>query len=144
MQPARLDDLPPTPATHFRLLFYAAVIEAIQEATVRAASLEDVLGRHRFLATYLNELADRGLDGGTLDAAPMWWRGAVEAWEASIPDRLPLRALAAAAGLDYESLVLLAGAGLAVAQGNHSGHQGGRSPWCDLYCGNAGKRPSLF
>ena len=112
MHPAVLEDLPATPATHFRLYFYAAVIELVREAAVRAGSFEALLERHGFVATYLNELAERGLEGGTLEQAGAWWREAVGSWERSLEDRLPLRELRRSARLDYESMVLLIGAGL--------------------------------
>ncbi len=112
MHPAVLDDLPATPATHFRLYFYAAVIELIREAAARAGSMDTLLERHGFVATYLNELAERGLEGGTLEQAGGWWREAVGSWEQSVEDKLPLRELRRSASLDYESMVLLMGAGL--------------------------------
>src|SRR5229473_1281588 len=112
LHPAVLDDLPATPATHFRLYFYAAVIELIREAAARAGSMDTLLERHGFVATYLNELAESGLEGGTLEEAGGWWREAVGSWEQSVEDRLPLRELRRSASLDYESMVLLMGAGL--------------------------------
>lgn len=113
MRAAVLDDLPATPATHFRLYFYAAIIELVREAALRAGSVDNLLERQGFLVAYLNELAERGLEGGTLEQAAGWWREAVERWERSVPERLPLRELARGAGCDYEALTLLVAAGMA-------------------------------
>src|SRR5512134_159334 len=112
MHAARIDDLPRTPATHLRLYLYAAAIESITHTAHQSGSMEEVLERFPFIARYVSELADRGLDGGTLEQAPAWWREAIEAWESCARDRLPLRELCRAARLDYESIVLLVGFGL--------------------------------
>ncbi len=117
MHPAALDDLPATPDAHFRLYFYAALIELIREAATRAGSFESLLERHGFIAIYLNELAERGLEGGTLEEAGGWWREGVERWERRAASKLPLRDLACATGVDYEALVLLVGAGVSEEDG---------------------------
>ncbi len=128
MRAAVLDDLPETAATHFRLYFYAAIIELVREAAIRAGSMENLLERHGFLAPYLNELAERGLEGGTLEQAPGWWRQAVERWERTVAERLPLRELAGDAALDYESRILLVGAGLAEEDGRLASLFDGAAP----------------
>src|SRR5258708_11561672 len=128
MRAAVLDDLPETAATHFRLYFYAAIIELVREAAIRAGSMENLLERHGFLAPYLNELAERGLEGGTLEQAPGWWRQAVERWEPTVAERLPLRELAGDAALDYESRILLVGAGLAAEDGRVASLFDGAAP----------------
>lgn len=100
-------DLPPTPAEHFTLLFYAAVLELMGHVADAFGSLAAGFERFPFLVTYNNELAARGVDGLSAADARTWWAAAVSAWEGDAGGHLPLRALRDAARLDEQALVLL-------------------------------------
>src|SRR5919108_2415903 len=106
------DDLAPTPATHFRLYFYAAVIGLVRQAVETFGSFEVLSKQFPFVSGYVNEIATFGLEGVDIASAPAKWRDAVQAWESRAKVRLPLRALARQAGLGYAELVALAAATL--------------------------------
>ena len=105
-------DIPPTPAEHFKLLFYAAVLHVIEQTSSSFESRDDMLKRFPFLIGYQNELAERGLDGRSTDEASGLWQGWLQEWEKSAEGHLPLRALQAAAGLDHHALTLFLCLGL--------------------------------
>jgi ATP-dependent 26S proteasome regulatory subunit len=105
-------DLPPTPVEHFKLYFYAAVLQVIVQAAQAFGSYEALFGHYPFLLGYDEELGRQGVDHALGDAASVWWRDAVLAWEQSVPGHLPLRALRQAAGLDHAALTLLMNIGL--------------------------------
>lgn len=104
--------VPPTPEAHFRLYFYAAVLHLIDHLPLVFETQEAAFERFPFLMGYVNELALSGVDGLSTDAARLWWRDQLQAWEASAAAFLPIRALAEAAGLDYDALVMLFAIGL--------------------------------
>lgn len=99
-------------STHFRLIFYAAVVSLMRQAVEALGDFDSVAERFPFLAGYTNELAREGLLGVEIANAPMLWREKVEAFEAAHAEFLPMRALRERAGLSYEDMVTLAGAGL--------------------------------
>jgi hypothetical protein len=105
-------DLPPTPAEHFKLYFYAAVLHVMAHASQAFGSSEATFAQFPFLVGYSNELAQRGLDRLGGDAAAIWWRDALFAWEGTASGHLPLRALRETAGLDHATMTLLLGIGL--------------------------------
>jgi hypothetical protein len=93
---SRLPKLPPTPASHFKLHVYAAVLE-LRARLPQLVSVE-------FLADYFAELDQAGFRA---DAEPArWWDGIV-AWERSIDRHLPLRSLRVSADLDQDAMTLL-------------------------------------
>jgi len=104
-------DLPRTPASHFKLYFYAAVSQMLATAE-RLMPVDAVRDRVQGLDAYRDELAACGL--GRLDSheAPAWWRRAIAMWEAEAPDFLPARAVRDEAGLDHEAMTLVFGVGL--------------------------------
>ena len=112
MRHVAFDDLAPTPATHFRLYFYAAVIGLVRQAVETFGSFEVLSKQFPFVSGYVNEIATFGLEGVDIASAPAKWRDAVQAWESRAKVRLPLRALARQAGLGYAELVALAAATL--------------------------------
>ena len=65
-----------------------------------------------FLVGYCTELHTRGVKDLKQENLAVWWRESVIAWENSIVDHLPLRALCDASGLDYSALTLLLTVGL--------------------------------
>src|SRR5207237_39107 len=83
---------PPTPAVHFKLYFYAAVLQLIEHLTHVLGSFTATCEQFPFLTGYSDELAAHGLHGLTLHGAAQRWREAVYAWEAAVPGELPLRA----------------------------------------------------
>jgi hypothetical protein len=97
-------DRSPTPAEHFRLSFFTAVLHLFDQLGPREAAVEEF----PFLQGYLDELAGLGFTPETAEG----WRRAVRDWEASATDHLPLRALRAACGLDDAAETLLLTAGL--------------------------------
>ncbi len=104
--------LAPTPAEHFKLYFYAAVLHLLDQVFRSCGSREAALERFPFLVGYNDELAEAGLDGLNSDEAAGWWRDALYAWEETVAAHLPLRALRQAAGLDHNTLALLMCIGL--------------------------------
>jgi hypothetical protein len=104
--------LPPTPAEHFRLYFFGAVLHVLGQVFQSFGSREAVFEQFPFLAGYQNELALRGLEGLTPAEASARWQNALYAWETTAPDHLPLRALRQAGGLDHTALTLLLTSGL--------------------------------
>lgn len=98
-------DLPETPATHFKLWFYAAVQYMLLYVAGVLGSYEAVWQQFPFLKGYYDELVARGPGGQELNASR--WYDALATWEMAIPGHLPLRALREAAALDALSLSLL-------------------------------------
>lgn len=111
-RPNPFADLRPTPANHFKLCFYRAVLNAIQQVARCLGSFDAAFSQFPFLAGYNNELAERGLAGMPAKDACLWWTESLDQWEAAIEGHLPLRALCQAAGLDQTTLALLMTIGL--------------------------------
>src|SRR5262245_26683167 len=105
-------DLRPTPANHFKLCFYRAVLNAVQSVGRSLGSFDAAFSQFPFLAGYNNELAERGLAGKSVNEACTWWTSSLVQWELITPHHLPLRALCEAAGLDQTTLALLMTIGL--------------------------------
>ena len=103
----RLDDVPCQARAHWSLLIYAAVLRLLGEAVHRFGGLEPLLQRHPVAAVYLDEVAQRGLDGQPLPQALHSWCAALREWATQAP--LPLHRLP----LDEDELQLLALLGLA-------------------------------
>ena len=112
MSEIRFAHVPPTPAEHFKLYFYAALLDVLDHVTCFFNSQEAALIEFPFLAVYQNQLAGCGLEGKSIEEGKQWWRDALTEWEMAIIDHLPLRALCQAAGLDYHALILLITVGL--------------------------------
>ncbi len=104
-------DFAPTPAEHFRLHFFGAVLVCIEQVAACAESFESALDRFPFLAGYNNELAQR-LTGLSAHEAFARWRAALAAWEANATAHLPLRELRELLGLDAAAAMCLLTAGL--------------------------------
>jgi ATPase family associated with various cellular activities (AAA) len=104
--------VPPTPAEHFKLYFYAAVLHVIEQACQSLGGFESAFDQHPFLIGYNNELAENGLAGLPPDEADEMWRDSLREWEAEVGGHLPLRALAEATALDHAALTMLLSAGL--------------------------------
>lgn len=106
------DDLPRTPAAHFRLHFFAAVARLLDELAHSFGSHEAADEGFPFLAGYRDELAGCAPPDEPTRLTQRWWRSAIGEWEKGTDAHLPLRALRATAGLDDDALTLLACAGL--------------------------------
>jgi len=104
--------LPPTPAVHFKLYFYAAVLQLITHLTHALGSCAAAFEHFPFLTGYGDELAAHDVHGLTENEAAQRWREALYAWEEAVPGHLPLRALRQAAGLDYTALAMWVSIGL--------------------------------
>jgi hypothetical protein len=105
-------DLPRTPTEHFRLFFYAAVLNLLHQVTKVFDSREAAFAQFPFLAGYNNELAQNGLAGVNSVDALTWWLESLRDWEATATEHLPLRALREAALLDHSAMTLLVSIGL--------------------------------
>jgi hypothetical protein len=106
------DELPRTPAHHFRLHYFAAVAHVIHEVAATFATPEEAFREFPFLIGYQEELARRGAADGQ-----RWWHDAIAAWEKSATAHLPLRALREAVALDERALELLFCIGLTEEDG---------------------------
>jgi hypothetical protein len=105
-------DIPRTPAGHFTLHFYAAVLHVLDHVTRLFDAPEDLAREFPFLISYQQQLASCGLEGQNISEAAQWWHNALREWEDAIDDHLPLRALQAAAQLDHTALTQLLTIGL--------------------------------
>ncbi|HLK69162.1 MAG TPA: AAA family ATPase [Bryobacteraceae bacterium] len=105
-------DLAPTPANHFKLCFYLAVLNAIEQVSRSLGSWQTAVTQFPFLAGYGNELAGRAPGENSTAEACQWWVEALAAWELETEDHLPLRALCDAGDLDRTGLILLLTIGL--------------------------------
>ncbi len=105
-------DLQQTPAEHFRLCFYAAVLNVIHQVSQTCGSSEAAFEQFPFLVGYNNELANAGLDGVRSDEAISQWLESLEKWEAKTTQHLPLRALRLTSELDHYAMVSLMTIGL--------------------------------
>jgi len=105
-------DIPPAPAEHFKLLFYAAVLRVLERTSSAFESRDEMFKRFPFLIGYYNELAERGLEGCSADEASDLWQGWLREWEEVFTGHLPLRALRDAAGLDHHAITIFLCIGL--------------------------------
>lgn len=104
-------ELPATPEQHFRLCFFGTVLGLLHVAATCAESLDQVVERFPFLASYLNPLAEQ-LDGVAVgEAMDLWW-SAVRDWETGAQSHLPLRALREAAGVSHAAMLWLITTGM--------------------------------
>jgi hypothetical protein len=117
MQQTHFAHLAPTPAAHFRLYFYGAVLRVINLAVDALGGVDPVMQKFPFLRGYMNELAEHGLEGKSLHDGPAWWRDSLSGWEQAAAVPLPLSALRAALGLGHDAVLLLIAAGLAEEDG---------------------------
>ena len=101
-----------TPEHHFRLYFYAAVLQLVEHVVYAFEGWEEARKQFPFLGGYHQELALHGAEGMTLEEAQGAWRESLRAWEESPGARLPLLDLGRAAGLGYDALVLLLTSGM--------------------------------
>lgn len=106
------DGLQPTPAEHFKLFFYGAVLSLFHHVVQVYGSSEAAFKEFPFLIGYNNELADGGLAGVNSSEAVSWWLESLQTWESKATGHLPLRALRSAAELDNSALILLITIGL--------------------------------
>jgi ATPase family associated with various cellular activities (AAA) len=113
MQENPFSDLQASPAEHFRLCFYGAVLNLIRNLTRSLGSFEEVFKRFPFLGAYSDEIAARGVAGLSVESAGGWWYDAIGAWELATTSHLPLKALRERADLDRSAIELMICAGLA-------------------------------
>ena len=106
------DGLQPTPAEHFKLYFYGAVLSLFHHVVQVYGSSESAFKEFPFLIGYNNELADGGLAGIHSTEAVSWWLESLQAWEDKAAGHLPLQAVRKAAGLDHSAIMLLMTVGL--------------------------------
>jgi hypothetical protein len=99
-----------TPARHFSLYIYGVVLHLLRHAAESHESWDEVFKQYPFLVGYFREVAEGGVEGMSLDAAAEFWQQKVTGTEAGA--HLPLHALGAAYGLDYDTLLMLLCVGL--------------------------------
>jgi AAA+ superfamily predicted ATPase len=107
MSEIRFAHLPKTRTEHFSLYFHAAVLDILDHVTCLFDAPEIAFQQFHFLANYQDQLALCGLQGKLIEEGKQWWQEAIQEWEETVPEHLPLRALRQATGLDYEALTLL-------------------------------------
>ena len=105
-------DLLASPATHFRLSFYAAVAWLVASAAERFRDRGSIAERFPFLEGYQRDLSRREIARLDAGEAADWWQDAVRRWEASYAGFLPIRAIRTAAGFDDQPMLLLFAVGL--------------------------------
>lgn len=105
-------DTPPTPAEHFKLYFYAAVLHVMGEIATLLGSLETAFKQFPFLSGYYEQFAMYAPQNFRFRELGEWWRDSLLVWEQTTSQHLPLRAIREAAGLDHDAVTLLVAAGL--------------------------------
>jgi hypothetical protein len=106
------DGIARTPAEHFKLYFYAAVLRVIKRCVEAFGSRETAFEQFPFLAGYDAELNAHGVQELSCAEAGRAWLEALREWEETADVHLPLRALRDDAGLGHEALTLLLCVGL--------------------------------
>jgi hypothetical protein len=97
---------PHSPAEHFRLHFFGAVLVCLDYEASCAESVNSALERFPFLVGYNNELA-RLVEGLSSEDAFQHWSAALEQWEQETPVHLPLRTLRGLLGVDAIGVMCL-------------------------------------
>jgi hypothetical protein len=105
-------DIARTPAEHFKLYYYAAVLRVIKRCVEAFGSREIAFAQFPFLAGYDAELNTYGIQELSCEEAARAWLEALREWEETAETHLPLRALRDDAGLGHEALTLLLCVGL--------------------------------
>ncbi|HEY6190253.1 MAG TPA: ATP-binding protein [Pyrinomonadaceae bacterium] len=104
--------LAPSPAEHFKLCFYAAVLRVIKQCFETLGSRAAAFEQFPFLAGYNAELAAHAVDELSCEEACRVWDEGLRAWEDGTDEHLPLRALREEACLDRDTLSLMMCVGL--------------------------------
>jgi hypothetical protein len=107
--------LEPTPRSHFSILFYSAIyclIDYLYHEDDEEETLDDLFGRHPFLARYFGEMVAFMPDTLTWEEGRLWWQEEVAQWEAQTDLHLPLRALFTGDPYGFQSRIFLLLAGL--------------------------------
>lgn len=106
------DDLPVTPANHFRLHFYAAVSQLLATVMAEAPEWDPLAARVSALRVYQDELAANGVPSLPRADVAAWWIDAIAAWEARSAIVLPVRDVREMLGVDHVAMFLVAAVGL--------------------------------
>src|ERR671918_596518 len=86
--------LEPMPTTHFKIYFYAAMAQVLEQVAESFDSLDAAFEQFPFLAGYWAELVHYEMENSqTLQSVE--WQSALKSWEESATVHLPLRALRA-------------------------------------------------
>ncbi len=99
-------------ADHFRLWFYAAILQLLNHLSSTFGSLEAVFQQFPFLAGYNDELAAHGMNGLSITEAARHWRDYIAKWELDLHEHLPLRALGQSAAIDPQAIIAFLTVGL--------------------------------
>jgi hypothetical protein len=98
--------LAPTPNEHFKIYFYAAMAQVLEQVAESFDSLEAAFEQFPFLGGYQAELVHYGMENSqTLQSAE--WQSALNDWEEGATAHLPLRALREVCGLNHSTMTLL-------------------------------------
>jgi hypothetical protein len=106
------EQLPVTPANHFRLHFYAAVSQLVAAAAPRVSTSDAIAECVDALSGYQEELRPCGVLHVDAAQVPAWWRNTISAWETGARTFLPARELRDAIGTDLETMSIVFMAGL--------------------------------
>lgn len=106
------DDVPRTPAAHFKLYCLAAAAHLTRQVVETYGTREGMFAAHPFLLGYDEELAGREPDDLPDEDSTAWWEEALREWESSAVSPLPLRILREDCELDDGTLLLLLCVGL--------------------------------
>ena len=112
MQKNLFEGLDVTPAEHFKLFFYGAVLSVFHHVVQLYGSAEAAFKEFPFLVGYNNELADGGLAGVNSGEAVSFWLESLREFEKKATEHLPIDGLRRAAGLDHSAMILLTVIGL--------------------------------
>jgi ATPase family associated with various cellular activities (AAA) len=105
-------DMRPSRRNHFRLHFYAAVSDLIEQLSRHFGATDAALAQFPFLVGYNHELVKYHMAADSAREAAAAWSDALQEWEAAARCHLPLRALADAANLDFFTIRTLLTIGL--------------------------------
>jgi hypothetical protein len=94
------------------MYFYAAILRTMVYLIRQKGSFDAVVQEFPFLAGYVNELSESGLEGLSVEEAEAAWFRWIEEWEGRADGHLPLAVLRRAEGLDVQTMALLLWLGL--------------------------------
>jgi hypothetical protein len=112
MTPVPFDELPRTPAAHFKLYCLAAAAHICTQVAETYGTRADALEQFPFLAGYEEEWAAYRPDELDDEELDRWWQDALATWAQTADVRLPLSALRAVYDLNHDALTLLMACGL--------------------------------
>lgn len=108
---------PRTPATHFKLYFFAAASHLLHLLQESFGSPDGPAKQFPFLVGYANELATFEPAAANVKTAAEWWNKVLQTWEGASASHLPLRSLRESCDLNHDAMTLLFTIGLVEEDG---------------------------